>query len=101
MQKLMPNASYSMTIKVKIPHLSGMLAKVMRAIASKGGVLEDLNLFEQNRKYSIRSLVVDSASKEQSKNIEKALKKIKEVEVLETVHLSKPAGGDEQTIAII
>jgi malate dehydrogenase (oxaloacetate-decarboxylating) len=58
MTPLTPNPSYGLTLRLKLPNQTGMLAQVTHAIAAAGGNLEDVRLLERTRKCVIRELSV-------------------------------------------
>lgn len=80
MQQLTPNPSYSLTIRVQLPHRAGMLAAVLTALAEAGGTLGQINLIQQTRKSIIRDVIVNAYSEvhaEELVNVVKALPEIR------------------------
>jgi malate dehydrogenase (oxaloacetate-decarboxylating) len=82
MVQLTPNPSYSVAIRVELPNRAGMLAKVMQAIASKGGNLGHIDLVEHTRHTTIREITVDASSTEHAETIVEAVKTVPDFKVL-------------------
>ncbi|MBE7381184.1 MAG: NAD-dependent malic enzyme [Leptolyngbya sp. SIO1E4] len=82
MVHLTPNSSYGLTLRLKLPNQTGMLALVTQAIATAGGNLEDVRLLERTRKCVIREITVDAASSEQAEAIATAVRELGQVEIL-------------------
>ncbi|MDA0269213.1 MAG: NAD-dependent malic enzyme, partial [Cyanobacteria bacterium] len=82
MVHLTPNSSYGLTMRLKLPNQSGMLAQVTQAIATAQGNLEDVRLLERTRKYVVREITVDAASSEHAEAIVTAVRDLKTIEVL-------------------
>jgi malate dehydrogenase (oxaloacetate-decarboxylating) len=83
MANLTPNASYSLSLRLKIPNRSGMLARVTQAIAEAGGNLGDFALISRSRNDLIRILHVDACSEAHVEDIIKAVESVEEIEILE------------------
>ncbi|MDB9313878.1 NAD-dependent malic enzyme [Spirulina sp. CS-785/01] len=75
-QKLTPNPSYSLTIRLELPNTPGMLANVTHAIALAEGNIGQITLLEQTRKKSLREFVVDASSEDHAEAIVKAIKAV-------------------------
>lgn len=82
MVNLTPNPSYSVTLRIKAPNRTGMLAMIAQAIASVGGSMGQVSLISSNLKSIEREFVVDAASSEQAEDITQAVKALPEVEIL-------------------
>lgn len=82
MVNLTPNPSYSLTLIVKAPNRTGMLASIAQAIATVGGSIGQVSLITSNLKEIEREFVVDAASSEQAEDIVNAVKALPEVEIL-------------------
>jgi malate dehydrogenase (oxaloacetate-decarboxylating) len=82
MTPLTPNPSYGLTLRLKLPNQTGMLAQVTHAIAAAGGNLEDVRLLERTRKCVIRELSVDAASNEHAEDIVMAVRQLTDIQVL-------------------
>ena len=83
MVSLTPNPSYSLTFRIKLPNQVGALAKVIEAIAQSGGSLGNINIVEKSREYTVRDVSADAAGTEAATKIEKAVRSLREIEVLE------------------
>lgn len=82
MVDLTPNSSFSLTIRLQIPNIIGMLAHVTKAIATCGGNFGQIDLIEQTRAVSIREITVDAASTEHAEMIVQAVKALPDIQVL-------------------
>jgi malate dehydrogenase (oxaloacetate-decarboxylating) len=82
MQQLTPNPSYSLTIRVQLPHRAGMLASVLTALAEAGGSLGQINLVQQTRKSIIRDVVVNAYSEEHAEQLVTVVKELPEIRFL-------------------
>ena len=82
MVHLTPNSSYSLTMRLKLPNQSGMLAQVTQAIAATQGNLEDVRLLERTRKCVIREITIDAASSEHADTSVTAVRDLHNIEVL-------------------
>lgn len=83
MVQLTPNASYGLTLRLKLPNQTGMLAQVTQAIAAAGGNLEDIRLLERTRQFVVREITVDAASSDQAENILANVKNLDQMQVLQ------------------
>ncbi|MGD1860329.1 MAG: NAD-dependent malic enzyme [Leptolyngbyaceae cyanobacterium] len=83
MVQLTPNSSYGLTLRLRLPNQTGMLALVMRAIADVGGNLEDVKLLERTRQSVLREITVDAASSEHAETIVTAVRGVEAVELLQ------------------
>jgi malate dehydrogenase (oxaloacetate-decarboxylating) len=82
MTDLTPNPSFSLTIRLKIPHRPGMLACVTQAIAEVGGDIGPIMLVEQTQKIATRDITIDATSTEHIEQIVEAVKALNEIKVL-------------------
>jgi malate dehydrogenase (oxaloacetate-decarboxylating) len=82
MVSLTPNPSYSLTIRIQLPHQAGMLAVVTHAIATAGGSIGPIDLVEQNLKTLIRDITIDAASTEHAEAIVTTVKALDDIKVL-------------------
>ncbi|WP_017300035.1 NAD-dependent malic enzyme [Nodosilinea nodulosa] len=83
MATLTPNPSYSLSLRLKLPNKTGMLARVTQAIAEAGGNLGDFELISRSRYDMVRVLHVDASSEDHVEDIIAAVKTVAEVEILE------------------
>jgi malate dehydrogenase (oxaloacetate-decarboxylating) len=82
MVQLTPNSSYGLTLRLKLPNQTGMLAQVTQAIAAAGGNLEDVRLLERTRQSVTREITVDASSSEHAEQIVAAVKAIASIHIL-------------------
>ncbi len=82
MQQLTPNPSYSLTIRVQLPHRAGMLASVLTALAEAGGTLGQINLIQQTRKSIIRDVIVNAYSEIHAEELVNVVKNLPEIRFL-------------------
>lgn len=80
-----PNASYSLTLRVKIHNKPGKLGEITTAIGRAGGDIEGIDIVNAGRDFLIRDITVNAASESHDEEILEALKGIDGVEV---VHVS-------------
>src|SRR5215210_4555413 len=76
-----PNASYSVTLRVKIHNQPGKLGEVTTAIGTAGGDIEGIDIVSVGKDFLIRDITVNAASETQDKEIVASLKDIDGVEV--------------------
>ncbi|MEM9117587.1 MAG: NAD-dependent malic enzyme [Cyanobacteria bacterium P01_F01_bin.56] len=82
MVQLTPNSSYGLTLRLKLPNQSGMLAQVTQAIAAVGGNLEDVRLLARTRQFVTREITVDASSSDHAEQIISAVKQVEQVVLL-------------------
>src|SRR5207344_2403220 len=56
-----PSAQYSLTLRVEIDHLPGMLGKVASAIGDAGGTIGAVDLVSVESGHTIRDITVETA----------------------------------------
>src|SRR5262249_32010751 len=56
-----PSASYSLTMRVSVPHTPGSFARVASAVGEAGGMLGAIDLVRQSRGLSVRDVTVNAA----------------------------------------
>ncbi|MEW5693028.1 MAG: NAD-dependent malic enzyme [Candidatus Hydrogenedentota bacterium] len=77
-----PSASYSFTIRVKIPNKIGMFAKLATAISKAGGSLGAVDLIEARRDFFTRDVTIEATSNKHEQEIVSALMKLKGFEII-------------------
>src|ERR1700722_14937086 len=55
-----PSAQYSLTLRVEIDHLPGMLGKVASAIGDAGGTIGAVDLVGVDERHTIRDITVET-----------------------------------------
>src|SRR5689334_6615723 len=56
-----PSASYSLTMRVSVPHTPGSFARVAAAVGEAGGMLGAIDLVRQSRGQSVRDVTVNAS----------------------------------------
>lgn len=82
MATLTPNPSYSIALDLRLPNRPGMLSSVITAISDLGGSLGQIDLIEQTRDRSHRSINVDASSEDHAAAITAAVSAIPDVTVV-------------------
>lgn len=77
-----PNASYSLTLRVRIQNQPGKLGEVTTAIGKAGGDIEGIDIVSVGRDHLIRDITVNAASENHDKEIVAAVSDIDGVEVV-------------------
>lgn len=77
-----PNASYSLTLRVRIHNQPGKLGQVTTAIGQAGGDIEGIDIVSVGKDFLIRDITVNAASETHDQEIIEALKMIDGVEVI-------------------
>ena len=76
-----PNASYSLTLRVKIQNQPGKLGEITTAIGKAGGDIEGIDIVSVGKDYLIRDITVNAASEHHDKEIVRSVQDIDGVEV--------------------
>ena len=101
--KQTPNASYSLTLRVKIQNKPGKLGEIATVIGSVGGDIGAIDIVSVGKDFLIRDITVNAASESHDKEIVAAVGGIDGVEVVHTsdrtflLHL----GGKIETVSKI
>jgi len=77
-----PNASYSLTLRVRIHNLPGKLGQITTAIGQAGGDIEGIDIVSVGKDYLIRDVTVNAASESHDQEILDAVSNIDGVEVV-------------------
>jgi len=81
----LPNASYSLTLRLKLPNRAGTLGAVTTAIGRTGGNIGAIDIVGVGQGFVLRDLTVDAASSRHGEEIVDAVRSIPGIEV---VHVS-------------
>lgn len=81
-QRPTPNASYSLTLRVRIHNQPGKLGEITTAIGRAGGDIEGIDIVSVGRDYLIRDITVNAASESHDREIVDAVSNIDGVEVV-------------------
>ena len=101
--KQTPNASYSVTLRVKIHNQPGKLGEITTAIGQTGGDIDAIDIVSVGKDFLIRDITVKAASEQHDKQIVEAISNIDGVEVVKVsdrtflIHL----GGKIETVSKI
>jgi malate dehydrogenase (oxaloacetate-decarboxylating) len=77
-----PNASYSLTLRVKIHNKPGKLGEITTAIGRAGGDIEGIDIVSAGRDFLIRDITVNAASESHDQEIIASVSDIDGVEVV-------------------
>ena len=80
-----PNASFSLTLRVKIRNRPGKLGEITTAIGQAGGDIEGIDIVSVGRDFLVRDVTVNASSESHDQEIVDAVSKLDGVEV---VHVS-------------
>jgi len=98
-----PNASYSLTLRIKIHNQPGKLGEITTAIGRAGGDIEAVDIVSVGKDFLIRDITVNASSEQHDKEIVEAVNAIDGVEVVNAsdrtflIHL----GGKIETVSKI
>lgn len=82
MGQVTPSVSHSFTIRVRIAHHPGMLAKVLHTIAAHKGDPGAIDVVTATRQFKVRDITVSASSDEHANAMVEAVGKIRGVEVI-------------------
>ena len=77
-----PNASYSLTLRVRIHNLPGKLGEITTAIGRAGGDIEGIDIVSVGKDFLIRDITVNASSEKHDQEIIAGLQNIDGVEVI-------------------
>ena len=77
-----PNASYSLTFRVKIQNQPGKLGEITTAIGKANGDIDAIDIVSVGKDFLIRDITVNAASEQHDKEIVEAVQQIDGVEVV-------------------
>ncbi|MEO8072434.1 MAG: malic enzyme-like NAD(P)-binding protein [Acidobacteriota bacterium] len=77
-----PNASYSVTLRVKIQNQPGKLGEITTAIGKAGGDIEGIDIVSVGKDFLIRDITVNAASEKHDEEIAQSLENIDGVEIV-------------------
>lgn len=79
-----PNASYSVTLRVKIQNKPGKLGEITTAIGRVGGDIEAIDIVSVGKDFLVRDITVNASSEKHDEEIVSALTNIDGVEIVHT-----------------
>jgi malate dehydrogenase (oxaloacetate-decarboxylating) len=77
-----PNASYSLTLRVKIQNLPGKLGEITTAIGKAGGDIEGIDIVSVGKDFLVRDITVNASSEKHDEQIVGSVRDIDGVEVI-------------------
>src|SRR5215216_1243648 len=80
-----PNASYSLTLRVKIHNKPGKLGKITTAIGRAGGDIEGIDIVSVGKDFLVRDITVNAASESHDEEI---LREVSGIDGVEVVNVS-------------
>lgn len=98
-----PNASYSLTLRVRIHNLPGKLGEITTAIGLAGGDIEGIDIVSVGKDFLVRDITVNASSEKHDEEIIGSLRNIDGIEVINVsdrtflMHL----GGKIETVSKI
>jgi len=79
----LPSASYSLTLRLKLPNRAGMLGAVATAIGRMGGNIGAIDIVGVGQGFVLRDLTVDAASSSHGDEIVDAVRSVPGIEVIQ------------------
>src|SRR5687768_103313 len=76
-----PTASYSITVRAKIPDTPGSFARVATAIGEAGGNLGAIDLVEVRKGYKVRDITIATSDEDHAQAIAHAIRKVQGVHI--------------------
>ncbi|MEP6945675.1 MAG: malic enzyme-like NAD(P)-binding protein [Acidobacteriota bacterium] len=87
-QKPTPNASYSLTLRVRIHNQPGKLGEITTAIGKAGGDIEGIDIVSVGKDFLIRDITVNAASESHDQEIVQSVRDIDGVDVVNVSDLT-------------
>lgn len=96
-----PNASYSLTLRVRIQNQPGKLGEITTAIGKAGGDIEGIDIVSVGKDFLIRDITVNAASEHHDKEI---INSVSDIDGVEVVNISDRTflmhlGGKIETVS--
>ncbi len=79
---IIPNASYSFTLRLEIPNRVGMLSHIMNAISEAGGDLGAIDIVQATREVMVRDITVAAGDETHSEAIIAKVSELPDVKVI-------------------
>ncbi len=77
-----PNASYSMTLRVEFPHRAGSLGKILTVIGEAEGMVGAVDIVRMGQTWSIRDITVNARNSEHGRKVVEAVEALPETRVV-------------------
>ncbi|HSK99211.1 MAG TPA: NAD-dependent malic enzyme, partial [Rubrobacteraceae bacterium] len=76
-----PSASYSLTLRVELPHQAGSLGRVLTTVGDRGGTVGAGDIVRMGGERSIRDITVNARDSDQGQEIADAIDDLPDVRV--------------------
>ena len=80
--KATPNASYSLTLRIRIQNQPGKLGEITTAIGKAGGDIEGIDIVSVGKDFLVRDITVNASSEKHDEEILAAMADIDGIEVV-------------------
>src|ERR687893_386338 len=77
-----PNASYSMTLRVEYPHLAGSLGRILTAVGDAEGMVGAVDIVRMGQQWSTRDITVNARNSEHGRRVVEAVEALPETRVV-------------------
>ncbi len=77
-----PNASYSMTLRVEFPHQAGSLGAILTAVGDAEGMVGAVDIVRMGQEWSTRDITVNARNSEHGRRIVEAVEALPETRVV-------------------
>jgi malate dehydrogenase (oxaloacetate-decarboxylating) len=77
-----PSASYSLTLRIKLPNRAGTLGAAATAIGRAGGDIGAVDIVGVERNFIVRDITVNAASSQHGAEIVAALRQVAGIQVI-------------------
>ena len=77
-----PNASYSMTLRVEYPHRAGSLGRILTVVGQAGGMIGAVDIVRMGQEWSTRDVTVNARNAEHGRKVVEAVEALPETRVV-------------------
>ncbi len=77
-----PSASYSLTLRVELPHRAGSLGGILSTVGEEGGIIGAVDIVRMGGERSIRDITVNARDSEHGQRIADAIDDLPDVRVV-------------------
>src|SRR5215212_924780 len=77
-----PNASYSMTLRVEFPHRAGSLGKILTVIGEAEGMVGAVDIVRMGQEWNTRDITVNARNSEHGRKVVEAVEALPETRVV-------------------
>src|SRR5947199_10842203 len=78
----MPKVGVETTLRIRLPHRAGQLARVCTSIAAEDGIIGDVTTVRVGENESVRDLVIETSDGEHAARVTAAIAKLDGIEVM-------------------